>query len=211
MNNTENISSLLQEHIDGHAKLLIFKRNEPIYQQGEQARAIYLIKSGLVGLFHVSEAGKESFLRVFAQDSIFGHRSVIAQEPYHASSIALNHTKVLKITYELFEEACNKSPLLLWKIAQLLAKDLRVAEVRLSHLSDHTANRRIVESMIFLKCRSPEYTWTRKEIADFSGSTLETVTRLMTDLTSKGLILKDKRSFYIQDVDALLKYSQTHF
>ena len=69
-----------------------------------------------------------------------------------------------------------------------MAKDLGEAELRMAGLQDKTANIRIAESLVYLKLKHPKHIWTRKEIAEFSGSTFETVTRVMTLLSNAGLL-----------------------
>jgi CRP-like cAMP-binding protein len=89
---------------------------------------------------------------------------------------------------------------------QIVSRDLGNAELRLSGLQDKSAMTRIIEAMVFLKLKHPDYTWTRKEIAEFSGSTFETVTRVMSRLADEGLIVKEGRDFIINDPEELLQF-----
>src|SRR5690554_6272095 len=73
-------------------KELSYRKGDIVYHEGEQGERVYLIRDGVVGLFSLSEEGQETLLRVFSKDSIFGHRSFVAQEPYHASAICLAPT-----------------------------------------------------------------------------------------------------------------------
>ncbi len=174
--------------------------------EGEEPQSLYLVKSGLIGLYHISESGKETFLRVFAKDSIFGHRSYFAQTPYHANAIALSESEIHIISKEQCNEICENHPDLLKELMKIISLELGEAEQRLAGLLDKSANTRIRESLVFLKLKYPQKVWTRKEVADFSGSTLETVTRVMTTLSNDGLIQKNGRDFKILDVDKILHY-----
>ena len=89
-----------------------------------------------------------------------------------------------------------------------IAKDLGKAELRMAGLLDKTAHKRITESLVFLKLKYPEYVWTRKEIAEYSGSTFETVTRVMTILEKKNLIKKSGRDFKVLDHEKLLSLQE---
>ena len=44
-----------------------YKRNQIIYNEGDAPGGIYFIESGIIGLFHVSESGHETLLRVFSK------------------------------------------------------------------------------------------------------------------------------------------------
>lgn len=199
----QSVSPLIENKIEQS-----FKRNQIIYHEGDTPKHLYFIVSGLVGLFHVSEDGKETFFRVFGKDDIFGHRSYFAEESYHASSIALTPVKLAVISTEECSRICQNNPELIRKITKIMARDLGKAELRMAGLLDKTAHRRISESLVYLKLKHPDYTWTRKEIGEYSGSTLETVTRVMTILEKKGLIEKNGRDFNILDIDELLSLQE---
>lgn len=183
-----------------------FKRGEMIYHEGDSPESLFLVESGLVGLFHISESGKETFLRVFGKGCIFGHRSYFAESPYHATSIALEQTDLVIIAKEQCQEICEKRPDLLKAMTKMIATDLGEAELRLSGLKDKSAPRRIAEALVFLKLKYPDHIWTRKEVAEFSSSTFESVARTMTKLNDLGLISKEGRDFILNDAQAVLEF-----
>lgn len=195
---------LLRPYIESSQHRSI-KRGEIIYHEGDEPHSLYLIEKGLIGLFHISENGKETFLRVFGKDAIFGHRSYFAKTNYHATTMALSATELVIIGKDQCQKICSEHPELMQEMVKLLAKDLGQAELRLAGLQDKTATSRIIESLVFLKLKHPDHTWTRKEIAEYSGTTFETVVRVMTQLTDEGLIEKIGRNFTIQDPDLLLQ------
>ena len=186
----------------------IFKRNQIIYHEGDRPENLYFIVSGLVGLFHISEDGKETFFRVFGRDDIFGYRSYFAEEPYHASSVALTPVTVAAIASAECNRICSDHPELIKNVTSMMARDLGKAELRMAGLLDKTAHKRISESLVYLKLKHPDYVWTRKEIGEYSGSSYETVTRVMTILEKKKLIEKQGRDFRLINPDKLLSLQE---
>lgn len=184
-----------------------FKRNQFIYHEGDSPQGLYFVEEGLIGLFHVSESGKETFLRVFAKNSIFGHRSYFASEKYHASTIALTDTKIKNLSPTECESFFKEKPDVLRSITTELAQDLGKAEIRLAGLQDKTTNQRIAESLIFLKLKYPEKIWTRKEIAEYSCSSSESVTRFLTFCEEQNIIQRIGRDFKILEREKLLNLS----
>lgn len=181
-----------------------FKRSQIIYHEGDVPTHVYFVESGLIGLFHISETGKETFFRVFSKGDILGHRSLFAAEPYHASAVALTPVTLKSVSAEECEKICLEHPEIMRKLIKKLSIDLGKSELRMSGLLDKTANKRISESLVYLKLKYPDYTWTRKEIAEYSGSTYETVTRLMTYLEKNNLIKKIGRDYQIDSPEKLL-------
>lgn len=186
-----------------------FRRNETIYNIGDAPENLYIIQKGVVGLFHVNENGHETFLRVFSDGDLFGHRSILAKENYHATAMSLTKTELVVMSKVECEKLCLDHPSFLWQVASIMAKELKHAEYRLCDMQDKSAPRRIAESIVFLKLRNPDYTWTNREIAEFSGSTPESVSRLMTTLVNENLITREGRNFNIIDLDRFLEYSHS--
>ena len=192
-------------------KTLNLKKREILYHQGDVPSSVFIIKKGLMGLFNLSDSGKETFLRTFCENDLIGHRSYLAGENYHATSVALSVAEIIVIGREECEKICFDNPDILLNVAKHLAKDLKNAELRLSGVQDQSAQRRVVESLIFLKLRHPEHVWGRKEIAEHSASTIETVARTLTRLEKENLLLKKGRDLEIDNFDKLLQFSKSHF
>ena len=185
----------------------LLKKGDFIYKEGELSRGIYYIKSGIVGLYHLSENGKETFLRIFGPKNILGHRSYFANENYHASSVAITDIELSFISQDDLEKYLNLNIEVLRFILKSVAQDLGNAELRMSGRHDKTAANRIIESIIFLKLHYPNQIWTRKQIADYSGSTFETVTRVLNKLEKDGYIIKKGRDFNILSIEDLIEKS----
>ncbi len=183
------------------------KKGEILYHAGDKPDSVYFIEEGLVGLFHLSEDGKETFLRVFDKDNILGHRSYFANEEYHATSMALTNVIINSISTKTCDQICESSPKLIKEVTKIIAKDLKIAELRLANLKDHSAQKRIIESMVYLKLKYPTKVWTRKQISDYSCTSFESVTRVMTKLEAESLIDKKGRDFNIPNIEKLLEYT----
>lgn len=186
------------------SKKIDLKRGDIIYHEGDNPKNLYFIESGLVGLLHISEDGKETFFRLFGENYILGHRSFLAEEKYHASAIALTIGTLSSISLEEYNEICKDHPELNRSLLKIMAKDLGSAELRMASFLEKSAQLRIIETLVYLKLRYPEHVWTRKEIAEYSGSTYETVTRVMTKLEGMELIKKEGRDFSILNQEELL-------
>lgn len=180
-----------------------YEAGEFIYREGEKPENIFLIVDGLVGLVNMSMGGQETLLRVFGNDYIFGHRSLIAQENYHASALVLRKTNVITLCFHSPQDIIDNMPEFFPYISMILAKELKYAEQRFSDLTSKKVTSRIIESLLFLKSRYPDYKWTRREIGEFCGAQTETVTRALTKLEKEGLIEKKGRDILIVDEQAL--------
>ena len=85
-----------------------------------------------------------------------------------------------------------------------MAKDLAIAEKRLGKMTSEKVFTRIIEALIFLKNKHPDYNWTRREIGEFSGAKTETVSRVLSQLEEKNYIIKNGRKIQIKNEIALI-------
>lgn len=184
------------------------KKGDVLYREGEQARGIYYVCKGLFGLTRISENGTESLLRVFPSCSYLGHRSFLAEEPYHASAQALKNSEVFFIPHDIAAKLLLSCPELLMVLSRLMAKDLKIAETRLNDMVGKRAFCRVTEALIFLKHKNEDFAWTRREIGEFSGVKTETVSRILSELEDLGHIKKEGRQINILNEDALLEAIQ---
>lgn len=185
----------------------VFKRGDVIYREGDQSKNVWFIESGLVGLFHIAESGRETFLRVFGEGYLSGHRSAVVNENYHASAVALTTSRIGYLPKDDFLHLLKGSSEALMELTQIVARDLRQAEERIAGLMDKSAGKRVIETILYLQLRYPTQPWTRKEIAELSETTLETTTRVMTQLEDENFVTKDGRRFSINDPQNLLRHS----
>lgn len=186
----------------------VFSKGDVLYNKGDRPSGIYYIQEGIVGLINLAPNGSESLLRVFGEEFFIGYRSFLVNEEYHGTTVALTDVKLSYFPFENAQIVLEKCPDMLLHLSQMLARDLRNAEERFNDLTGKRVINRIIESLVFLKQRQPNYQWTRREIGEFCGAKTETVTRVLTRLQGEGFINKEGRDININDVNKLLDYSE---
>ncbi|UXR65015.1 Crp/Fnr family transcriptional regulator [Bdellovibrio bacteriovorus] len=186
------------------APLKTFKRGDVIYRSGDTPKNIYFVESGLVGLGLWGESGKDHLVRLFREGQIFGHRSLFANEVYHATATVIDEAQVRILNKAEMREQMKGNCDLAEKLLETLAKELRQAEARQLVLSEKDAPARIAEAVVYLKELHPEYSWTRQEIAEFCGTTTPTVIRTLARFVEEGLVEQKGREIVILNKSALL-------
>lgn len=181
-----------------------FKRGDKIYRASEKPAGLYLVEKGLVGLVVPGESGHDHLVRLFKPQQIFGHRSLFANEPYHAAATALESTSVLFVHKTEIKDVIKANCEYAEKLLELMAIELRQAEQKLISMTEKDVTSRIAESIIYLKELHPNHSWTRQEIADFCGSTAATVIRTLAKFEEEGLISQNGREFTILKREGLL-------
>jgi CRP-like cAMP-binding protein len=183
------------------------KKGDFLYRLGDTPQSIYVVEKGLVGLTYVGLKGEEHLLRIFKVGRVHGHRSIFANEVYHSSAVALEDSEISVIPKECLFEMIKQKPEMAFHFLNVLAVELKEAELKLISRSEKDVAGRIAETLIYLTEQYPEHSWTRREIAEFCGSTTPTVIKTMAKFEEKGWISQSGRKFLILKKKNLLSVS----
>ncbi len=105
-------------------RLVEYKKGEVVYQEGNKADAFYVVVSGRLRIFTVTD-GHEQVYTIVHNGDTFGEISLLTGEMHSASIDALNDTLVLRLAKEDFDELINRIPSLVLYLSRLLSKRLR--------------------------------------------------------------------------------------
>lgn len=175
----------------------VVKKGDWIYQQGEASKGLYCVQQGIVGLKHTTPSGTDYLLRFFKTDDFFGHRSLISGEPYHGSAMALEPCELWMLPTDQLRPLLEIYPILYKPLSQILALELRQAELQRVMIAENHILPRVAQALIYLKELHPEHKWTRQEIAEFIASTSTTVMKALAELEQRGLIAQVGRRIQI--------------
>ena len=92
-----------------HAKLVTLKKDQMLFQEGDQATDYLQVESGTIKMFIASEDGQEFIQGLFTAGESFGEPALIARFPYPGSAMAIESSKVWKLpaSVALLDVACE--------------------------------------------------------------------------------------------------------
>ncbi len=192
------------------AKVESFYRNgQYIFYSGNQPLGIYLVSKGLVKLEVSTATGHSHTLRIIGPGGILGYRSLFANEPYQASALAMEDVEICFIPKADMQMVFKNHPEIVLKFLNILADDLHQAEKKWMNQMDMGASERVAEALVFLQENFKNQEWTRRDIAQWAGTTPETVMRTLAQFEKDGLVNQSSgRQIIILDLDSLkTKYS----
>ncbi|WP_413288138.1 Crp/Fnr family transcriptional regulator [Bdellovibrio sp. HCB337] len=180
-----------------------YKRDQVIFYADNDPLGLFFVQRGLVKLERVSEDGAAHTLRIVGPGGILGYRSLFADEAYHATAIAVDEVELCFVPKADILNVFKSHPDVALRLLNHVAKDLRLAEERWVDQMDKGAPERIAEALIFLQDHFHSQTWTRREIAEWAGTTPETVMRTLAQFEKEGLIDQSGRQIQILNKDSL--------
>lgn len=199
------------ETISESKNCTVFKKGQIIFHEGANPYGVYCIKQGKIKLSIVGDEGREQIVRLAGDGDLLGYRSMLVGERYNATAVALEDSKVCYISRDVFLPAVKQDANLSFEMLKLLSKQLKEAEVKLTHLAQKSVRERLAETLLFLKETygyEADSTYlnvrlSREEIANLVGTATETVIRLLSDFNKEGLVLLEGKRIMMANTKKL--------
>jgi CRP/FNR family transcriptional regulator/CRP/FNR family cyclic AMP-dependent transcriptional regulator len=217
----ELFSELNEEQLGMIANLVIvknFNRDETVVLEGDDSvQALYLIATGSVQVYMTGIDGRETILSFLERGDFFGEMSLIDGEPRSASVRTVTDAKLLVIHRESFLSLIRKTPEIAMALMSELCKRLRKANKQIGSLSTMSVSGRVAGTLLNLMQERGVRIHTdngnmvtvihnrptQQQLADMSGTTRETVSRICSLLVRTNAIAMTGKDIVIFDEDML--------
>jgi NTE family protein len=110
----------------GDATWFSLPGGQPLFQAGEPAESLYLLRTGRLGAVRREEGQEAQFLGVIRPGEPAGEMSLIAGAPHSATVMALRDSEVLALPREVFFHAAETDPAVMTELARLMIRRARM-------------------------------------------------------------------------------------
>lgn len=189
-----------------------------VVSQDEAGDALFVLVSGKVKVVLYGHSGREIILSIFkTPGDFFGEMSLLDHEPRSASVIADERSRLLVLSRRDFQAHIESHPRSALRILTELSRRLRRADAVIGNLALLDVYGRLAGKLRELAAAEGEETEdgvvlrqrpTQAEIAALIGTSRETVSRALSDLARRGLVVVSgrrlvlRRDFLAGDVGA---------
>lgn len=200
------------KELNEHKSCAIYKKGQYIFTENGIPQGLYCVNFGKVKLTTIGVDGKEQILRLSREGDVLGYRSLISNERYHCSAIALDNCSICIIDKTYFHELIKSNSKLLFEIVKKMSNDLKMAEEHIVSLSQKNVRERMAEALLFIKTvygfaedgKTINVSLTREEIADYVGTSTESAIRLLSEFNQDKLIELSGRKIQILNLPKLI-------
>ena len=197
------------------ARVVEYAKGETIFEQESPSDAFYALARGRVKIFKMLPSGKDVILEVFGPGDPLGAVAVYIGRPFPASAAALEDTVCVLIPRADFFRLLELHPslvrgLLLGMTTRLVELTNRLAELTGGRLEARFA--RLFAKLADQMGRSDRggtfipLSLSRQELADMTGTTIETCIRIMSRWGKEGIVRTEKDGFVVvsrRDLDSI--------
>lgn len=200
----EQINLLFREY--GYAA------GETIYFSGDRAIHLYVVASGQIKLLRHTLAGQDILIDVLPPGDFFGTLSTFEDTFYADTAQAQTSACVLAITAEDFRGVLTRYPSAALAVLDITSKRLHEAHEMLRQISAYPVEQRVAYILSKLARKFGEASdeglliqmpLTRDDIAQMTGATAETASRVMSQFQKDGVIRSGRQWVAITDPERL--------
>ncbi len=205
-----NLSVEEKVNLNQNKTEVIFRQGENIVKQGVFTSDVYFVKEGIIKLYIENANGKDLILKLVEPGNYIGLPTVDPGQYYGFSAQAVKNSIVCVIRNEALNNIADSNHNFCRHINGWLINDYQYLYHKISSIAIKQMNGRLAETLLYLaeekfsKENIYEYI-TRRDIADLSGMSLESMNKLLNEFRLKSLIESDGKAIKIKDRDTLMK------
>lgn len=190
-----------------------YTKHQIIYRVEDTPEEIVILINGIVKIISKSDEGREVIKTIIHPKSIFGIESISGQLERTNTAKSIDKDLIcLTINSVDFKTYLKENWFLTEKFIAMLGRRLRYTEERFESLVFKDARERIID---FLKDNAKEngrqvglemlikHSLTQQDIANYTGTSRQTVTYVLNDLKRQNQIYFKRKSILIRDMENL--------
>ena len=185
----EAFNNILQQ-----SNLMSLKRNETLFEQGNDATRFFLVRSGQIMLFQTSPEGNEKVVDIIGPGQTFAEAVMFMEgNRYPVNARSTNSTELFYFDNSAFIEQLEKSNALCFAMMADMSTRLKGLLMEISELTIYNAKHRLISYLLghindLQDKPTVKLTATKSMIASRLSITPETFSRILSKLKKENLI-----------------------
>ena len=201
-----NLNTLSNSIFTQAKNTLKCKRGQQFIIEGAPVNGLFFILNGTVKVFRTGINGREQIVRFAKEGEIIGHRGFGTEEYYSIGAIALQDAVLCYFSKDSLQEVLLGNPRFTYDMMLFYANELNKSESKVKSISQMTVRERVIDTLLYIHRKFGNLKGflnlplSRKEYADYAGTTEEQVIRVFSALKKEHLILAKGKKIGITNI-----------
>ncbi|WP_199269617.1 Crp/Fnr family transcriptional regulator [Formosa sp. L2A11] len=211
-----NLQTLSNSKFVNQKRTLQIKKGQQFIIEGAPVNGLYFVKQGKVKVFRTGINGKEHIVRFANEGEIIGHRGFGTGDSYSIGAIALEHSVLCCFSKQMLQDVLLENPRFSYDMMLFYANELNKSEAKVKSLSQMMVRERVADMLLYINRKFGSTNGfinlplSRKEYADYTGTSDEQIIRIFSALKKEKLIIARGKKIGILNIDALKKEISAH-
>lgn len=196
-----------KEAIANHHTLMIIKKGQSLFKEGEKPRGLICLASGKAKVFREGVGGRAQIIKMIRPQGFIGYRALFSDNTWPVSATAIEDSAICIFEKSFFVKILKKNSELAVRFIKLVADELTFSNNRLVSISQKHIRGRVAESLLILRDtygfeadgKTIRVAIPREDIANLSNMTTSNAIRTLSNMASEGIIEIVKRRISILD------------
>jgi CRP-like cAMP-binding protein len=209
----EKLTPEEQEYLNENSVVIKYKKKEAICKQGGFVSHVMYVEEGLTKVF-LDDGENSLVLKIIPGGNLLGLASLSEENnTYQYSAMAYVDTTIKQIDVKVFRELLTRNADFSKEVIDILSANSVQIYGRFFCLTHKQAYGRLADILLCLSDRvfkNPEFELplSRKDLAELSGMSSETVIRMLKKFNEEGLIAMNGKSFKVIHPERLRRISE---
>jgi len=187
-----------------------YKKGDTIYQAGDHSDSLYIVSSGKIRIYRLSESGKEQLIRILYPGEFTGELALFNETTQEAYAEAMTNAQICRIKRSDLQNLIIKYPSISFSLLAEFASRLEKSEKQAASFATEKVETRIalyLADCMDLTEQTTEFVlpMSKKDLASYLGTTPETISRKLAEFEQQGYIKQTSaRQIKILDRNGLL-------
>lgn len=194
------------EEVLAAARQHTFPPETHLFRQGDPADRFYVLLEGQVKLTQVTPEGQQVLLRYVSAGEAFAIVAVLSKVPFPVTAQAVESCTCLVWEDTAMKALMLRHPALTLNALGVLARHIQEFQDRFREMSTERVERRVARALLRLARQTGRRTeegvlldipLTRQDLAEMTGTTLYTVSRILSQWEKNGLVRSKREQVVI--------------
>jgi CRP/FNR family transcriptional regulator len=210
----ETLSKEELQLVDENSVLVRYKKGEVICKRGSFASHVMFLERGLAKVY-IEDGVNTLVLKILSEKNLLGLASVSDEvKTFEYSVMAYIDSEIRQIDIEIFKKLLKQNPVFSKEVIDILSANSIQIYSRFFCLTHKQSFGRLADILLCLSDRvfkkdEFELPLSRKELAELSGLSSETVIRMLKVFREEGLIDLNGKILKVLDHDRMKQISET--
>ena len=203
----------------GEAQSSYFAKGDAFFREGERATRFFVLLDGYLQVVRTTENGEQVIMRHFAPGEVFGIAPALQRETYPANAIAVADCVALHWPNKCWDDFASRVPRFLKNAHGAVGERLNASQDRIIEMATEQVERRVARAVVRLVNQAGKKTEhgiridipvSRQDIAEMTGTTLHTVSRIFSAWASLGLVEVGRQKIEVLSAHKLVTIAEGH-
>lgn len=206
------LSPAEQDDLLCEARSIRRPKGSAVFEQGAEANCFFLLLHGHLRVEKTTSQGQQSVVRYVSAGELFGVAQAMNLAHYPATAVAAVDSIALAWSSSSWHRLIAKYPSLAASALQTVGSRLQDTQARVLEISNEQVEQRVAHALLRLAKQAGrkvdtgveiDFPISREDIAEMTGTTLHTVSRILSAWENSGLVEGGRQRIVLRDAHKL--------